>query len=311
MSMDIRDALFDTIYDLAATDNRVVFLTADADAFALRKFKRDFPERFINVGVAEQNMVTVATGLALSGKHVYIYSIISFVTMRCYEQIKFNICGMNLPITIIGLGAGFSFEFDGPSHHGVADIGVMRLLPEMTIYNPCDALSASLSARLSYSKKTPSYIRLDKGSFPDIYMSENEVALGLKAICPPSPINLISTGYMTHKALIVADALKKRRIQIGVIDICRLKPLPEEALMALVHQSVKLLTVEEHSILGGLGTAVGEMLLRNSSPIPLRCIALPDSQCFKYGSRDWLLDQYSVNTDAIIQIIEDNSLCQQ
>ena len=306
MSMDIRDALFDSIYDLARTDSRVVFLTADADAFALRKFKRDFPDRFINVGVAEQNMVTVATGLALSGKHVFIYSIISFVTMRCYEQIKFNICSMHLPITIIGIGTGFSFDFDGPSHHGVADIGVMRLLPEMTILNPCDSLSASFSARLSYSIKTPSYIRLDKGIFADLYASENDAAQGLKVLHPPGPITVISTGYMTHKALAVVDTLKKRGINIGLIDICRIKPLPEDNLLTMVQSSLKLITVEENSILGGLGTAVGEMLLRHSSRIQLQCIALPDCQCFEYGSRDWLLDRYGMSIDSIARIIEGN-----
>ena len=200
MGVDIRDAFFDEIYDIASKDKDVIFITADADAFSLRKYKQDFPDQFINVGVAEQNMVLIATGLALSGKKVFIYSIIPFITMRCYEHIKANICSMDLDVTIIGCGAGLSFSKDGPTHHAIHDIGVMRVLPEMTILNPCDAESAKFSARYSYENKSPKYVRIDKGVFDDIY-SFNEGMDGIKVVSEVKDVTLISTGYMTHKCL--------------------------------------------------------------------------------------------------------------
>ena len=130
---DIRDAFFDELYIKGSQNKDIVILSADMDAFSLRKFSKDFPEQYINVGVSEQNMINIAAGLALSGKIVFCYSIASFATMRCFEQIKVNICSLNLPVSIIGAGAGFSFGYDGPTHHGHQDLSSMRLIPEMTI----------------------------------------------------------------------------------------------------------------------------------------------------------------------------------
>ena len=165
-NIDIRDAFFDEIYDIASRDRDVIFITADTDAFSLRRYKKDFPDQFINVGVAEQNMVAVSAGLALSGKKVFIYAIIPFITIRCCEHIKVNICSMNLPVAIIGAGAGLSFGNDGPTHHAMQDIAVMRILPEITILNPCDGPSAAACARIAYESNTPVYVRIDKGEFP-------------------------------------------------------------------------------------------------------------------------------------------------
>src|SRR3989344_2949968 len=182
--MDIRDAFFDELYRLAKKDSRVMLISDDLDAWGLRKFKEDFPERFINIGVAEQNMIDVAAGLAACGKKVFVYGICSYVTARCLEQIKFSVCSMNLPVVIIGVGAGFSFSFDGPSHHGIHDVGIMRMLPEMTIYNPIDAHSAGMSARMAYAQKSPAYIRLDKGSFLDLHYTRDDLQKGFKILSP-------------------------------------------------------------------------------------------------------------------------------
>jgi len=132
-SNDIRDAYFDTILEEVRLNKDILVLSADMDAFSLRVFEKEFPSQYLNVGVSEQNMINVAAGLALSGKIVFCYSIAAFATMRCLEQIKVNICSMNLPVTIVGAGAGFSFGYDGPTHHGHQDLSSMRLLPEMRI----------------------------------------------------------------------------------------------------------------------------------------------------------------------------------
>jgi transketolase len=300
VEVDIRDAFFDQIYNHAAKDSSLIFISADADAFSLQRFKRDFPDRFINVGVAEQNMVTVATGLALSGKNVFIYAILPFVTMRCYEQIKFNICGMNLPVTIVGVGTGFSFDFDGPSHHGVGDIGVMRMLPEMTIYNPATPLCAENCANAAYHSSTPVCVRLDKGKMKEFYTVETDFSKGFNVLVAGSDLCLLATGREVHRAVGIASNLKGRGIDTGVIDVHRLKPVDVNALLNTIGSYRWAATIEENSIVGGLGSIVAEIFIDNSFAIPLKRLALPDVQCLKYGNRDWLHAYYRFDTPSIV-----------
>ena len=167
--MDFRDAFFDEICKIASEDKDVMVLTADMGAFGLDKFKDAFPTRYINLGIAEQNMVNVAAGLALGGKKVFIYAIATFATYRCYEQIKLNLCDMGLPVTIIGAGPGISYGWDGPSHLCLYDIPIMQVLPEMTILSPSNVLEARKAARIGYECPTPVYIRLRKGEIPATY----------------------------------------------------------------------------------------------------------------------------------------------
>lgn len=300
---DIRDAFFDEIYNIASKDMDVIFITADADAFSLRRYKEDFPDQFINVGVAEQNMVSVAAGLALSGKKVFIYAIIPFITMRCYEHIKVNICSMNLPVTIVGTGAGLSFGNDGPTHHAVQDISIMRTLPEITILNPCDSASASACARIAYKSNSPVYVRLDKGRFPVLYDADEDYSDGLKVIKKISDVNIISTGFMTQQAMKIASELDKFSISVGIIDLYRIKPVNETRLLKIINQSRQLVTIEENSIVGGIGSIMSEILADGGRNTPLKRIAIRDEQCFDYGSRDWLHKTYKIDVDSIVEYV--------
>ncbi|OGN10001.1 MAG: hypothetical protein A3C61_00390 [Candidatus Yanofskybacteria bacterium RIFCSPHIGHO2_02_FULL_39_10] len=284
---DIRDAFFDEIYEIGKADRNMLFLTDDMDAFGLRKFVRDFPVQFINIGVAEQNQVNVATGLTLCGKKVFIFGICSFMTMRCFEQIKFNICGMNLPVVVVGVGAGFSFDSDGPALHGTQDIAIMRSLPEMTIYNPPDAMSASAVARLAYEKDGPSYIRLDKGVYPVIYENKHELQNGFKVVRSVQAVNIISTGYMTSVAIRLVEELEKQGVNVGLLDLMRLKPV-DPLFYKTIENTESLITIEENSLIGGLGSIVGELLIDNDSDIKLKRIGSQDRQFIVYGTRDWL-----------------------
>ena len=284
---DIRDAFFDEIYEIGKADRNMLFLTDDMDAFGLRKFVRDFPAQFINIGVAEQNQVNVATGLTLCGKKVFIFGICSFMTMRCFEQIKFNICGMNLPVVVVGVGAGFSFDSDGPALHGTQDIAIMRSLPEMTIYNPPDAMSASAVARLAYEKDGPSYIRLDKGVYPVIYENKHELQNGFKVVRSVQAVNIISTGYMTSVAIRLVEELEKQGVNVGLLDLMRLKPV-DPLFYKTIENTESLITIEENSLIGGLGSIVGELLIDNDSDIKLKRIGSQDRQFIVYGTRDWL-----------------------
>lgn len=301
MNKDIRDAFFDEIYELASKDKDVFFISADADAFSLKKFKRDMPEQFINVGVAEQNMALVASGLALAGKKVFIYSITSFVSMRCFEQIKANICSMNLPVYIVGLGAGYSFSYDGPTHHATQDIAIMRTLPEVSILNPCDDVSSRAAARACYNKNGPVYVRIDKGAHEKIH-DEQSCIEGVKETSSVSDIKIFSTGYATHMAL---DVARNLNFDVDVIDICRIKPLNEKKILDIIKETRLIFTLEENTIIGGLGSALCEMVVDNDVAVKLKRFALQDKQEFEFGSRQWLINNGGLEKEKIIKTIKE------
>lgn len=299
---DIRDALFEKLYELGAKDKNLIFIADDLDAFVLRKFKKDFPRQFINIGVAEQNMIDLAAGLACGKKKVFVYGICSYVTTRCFEQIKFSICSMNLPVVIIGVGAGLSFSFDGPSHHGVVDIAVMRTLPEITILNPIDALSARVATDYAYRKSSPCYLRLDKGIFPKIYESPEEVERGFKIINKLRDVNIICTGYMTHQVL---KAIRERDLEarVGVVDLLRLKTIGKDFIRQVIKKSKKIITVEENTIIGGLGSIISDVIIDNNFNINLRRFALQDDQIDVFGTREWLLNRNHLDLHSLVKNI--------
>jgi len=302
---DIRDAFFDELCEIGSRDPNVVIITNDMDVFSLRKFKQDYPRQFINIGVAEQNMINVAAGLAACGKRVFVFGILSFVTFRCYEQIKVNICSMRLPVTIIGMGAGLSFGFDGPTHHAMQDIGLMRLLPEMEILNPGDSASAAQCAQFAYKGKGPMYIRIDKGIFPGFYNSGDNFSSGLKVLrdVANSDVTIVASGFMTRQAVAVADALEIQNVNAGVIDIFRLKPVDEPALRELADRSRSFVVLDENAASGGLGTIISEILARHSKKIPFISLTLPDKQFLEYGAREWFLSRSGLDVPAVAEAV--------
>ncbi len=297
--VDIRDAFFEEVYKIVKSDKNVIFISDDMDALALRRLKEDFPNQYINIGVAEQNMMDVAAGLATGGKKVFVFGICSYITMRSFEQIKFSICSMNLPIVIVGIGAGFSFSFDGPSHHGTGDIAIMRTLSEMVICNPCDAFSAAKSAWFSYKNAKCTYVRLDKGNFPNIYQTQQDFENGFKIINKLEETNIISTGFMTKILYEVFKTSSLKKNNLGFVDVLRLKPINKAFIKKVLMRSKSLITIEENSLIGGLGTIISEIISDNSLNIKLERIALADEQLFSYGSRDYLLSKNSLDEKSI------------
>jgi len=300
----MRDAFFDELYKIAKDDPQVVFLTADMGAHSLVRFKKDLKNQYINVGVAEQNMVSISAGLSLGGKKVFIYTIIPFATLRCYEQIKIDLCCMNLPVTIIGAGPGFCYGSDGPTHHATQDIAVMRTLPEMSILNPSDSLMSQASARIAYTNSSPTYVRIDKGMLPLIYDEiKTDFSEGITEVRRGNDLAIISTGIMVCKALEVAESLLTHSISASVIDIYKIKPLNKKLLLEFIDKSNRIVTLEENIITGGIGSAVGEVLNDNSKKIPLKRIAISDEHCFKSGSREDLQAFYNLDRDGITDTI--------
>lgn len=301
-NIDLRDAFFDQVFEIGRKDPDFVFISDDMDAFGLRKFKQSFPSQFINIGVAEQNMIDVAAGLAASGKRVFVFGICSYVTMRCFEQIKFSVCSMNLPVTIVGIGAGFSFEFDGPTHHGTQDLGIMRMLPEISIFNPSDWLSTAQSALLAYNQNKPGYIRLDKGTYPTIYENLKECREGLKIVRKLQKINVISTGIMTHKAVRVVDSMIDKGIKVGLVDIFLLKPT-HKRLITFLESSTVVVSYEENSIIGGIGSIIADLITENHLETKLTKVAIPDKQYLNYGKREWFHKKTRIDIDTLYKTL--------
>lgn len=296
-----RDAFWNKIYDLAKDNKDIVIITADMGAPALDKIRRDLSTQFINVGIAEQNAITIAAGLALSGKKVFTYAIAPFITLRCLEQIRVECAMMKIPITIVGVGGGFGYEDSGPTHHLTEDIAVMRSMPAITIHSVTDSVMASAFAEMSCKMQTANYVRLDRQIFPNIYSENTDFGKGISVLRDGRDYYIASTGSMVHEALKVADVLKEKEgINIGVIDIYSL-PINQGLFLEIVGDAKKLISLEEHFLPGGFGSAVCEVLIDNNRLIPVKRIGLPVSKgyCYQYGGREVIRDYYGVGINGI------------
>jgi transketolase len=287
-NITMRDAFFNALYDIAKQDRNVILISADMGAPSLDVFRRDLGSQFINVGIAEANMVTVATGLALSGKTVFIYAIMPFVTSRCYEMLKVDLSLMNVAVTAIGVGAGFSYDDSGPTHHSTEDLSIMRALPNMTIWNASDSIMAAHLAEMACQTTTPAYVRLDRQVLPVLYAesAKEDFSQGLTPLKTGKDVCIIATGNMVHNALTVAEQLAAQSIDAGVIDLYRLKPLNIDGLLTQISHCKRLVTLEEHLLIGGLGSAVAELLVDSGVSLPLKRFGVQDAYIYAYGGRE-------------------------
>lgn len=301
--LDMRDAFFDEVNNIAAKNPNLLLLTDDQGAFSLEWMREHLPAQYLNVGIAEQNLISVAAGLALSGKTIIAYGIAAFMTMRCYEQVRDDLCLMDLPVTIVVSGSGYTYAGDGPTHHAVQDLALMRSIPGMTIYNPSDATSTSKFAEIACQQPGPKYVRIDRGTLGKIYNQGDDFSAGFNLLIDGSDLIILSTGIMVHTALKAVEKLRKQGINAGVIDVYRLKPVDGPSLLATIGDVPRIVTLEEHSIVGGLSSLTSEILSDNSSPIQLLRLALPDDFVFKYGTRDWLQAEASIDLESVISRI--------
>lgn len=296
----MRDAFFCALYDIAKKDKQVVLITADCGAPSLDKFRQDLSSQYFTVGIAEQNMISIAAGLALDGKIVYTYAIAPFASLRCYEQIKVDLCCMNLPVTILGVGAGFAYDIMGPTHHATEDISIMRALPKITIFNPSDSIMAEAFAEITYKCNGPNYIRFDRDGVPPLYSNRKvDFSRGLVNLKTGKHLCIIATGIMVHRALEVADELSKHSINAGIVDLYRIKPLNEEMLLETMDNYKNILTLEEHFVIGGLGSAIAEILCDNEKDARLKRLGIYDRYYFEYGGREHLHKLCSLDTKNI------------
>jgi transketolase len=302
----MRKTIFDTITKLTKTDNHIYLLTADIGYGLVDEFATKYPDRYINVGVAEQNMIGIATGLALSGKIVFCYSIANFPTLRCLEQIRNDACYHKSNVIIVSGGAGLGYGALGMTHHATEDLAIMRTLPNMTVVAPSDPIETEYAVKEMAQGIGTCYLRLGRNE-PINHDSSLDFKIG-KAITLRGGFvhaNLITTGVMLHTGLKVADKLKKQGIELGVIQMHTLKPLDKDAIYNCLETSPNLFTLEEHSIIGGLGSAVAEVLAEYSKRVNLKIFGIQDKYA-PVGDYDYLLKHYHLTVEDIVLEIQNN-----
>ena len=295
----MRDIFIERIHKEMIRNDRIFFLSADFGAPALDKIRSDFGSRFVNVGIAEQNLVNVAVGLALEGYCVYAYAIAGFLSMRAYEQIRTNISlfaqQRTLNINLVGVGGGVSYDMAGPSHHCLEDLSIMRTLPNIDLYCPADWITAQLLAAHSVQSQKPKYIRLEGKPVGNIY--ENETMIdwkkGFHELNQGEGLCIISCGYMTHRAVKIVRELQKQGRSVGLVDIFKLNPLDTEALFETLKNYSQLISIEEGFIhKGGLDSMLLTLLNQRNARIPLKCFGFEDKYVCSTVSRERL---YAMN----------------
>lgn len=302
----MRDILIGEIYARMKEDGEIFFLSADFGSPALDQLRADFPDRFINVGIAEQNLVSIASGLALEGKTVFAYAIAPFLTMRAFEQIRISLALMaqtrEVNVNLIGVGAGLSYDVTGPTHHCLEDIALMRLLPNVGVISPADCSMMREIAAHALENRKPCYIRLDGKAQPRVYPNgvKPPFADGFGTLRYGEDTCLIATGYMTHVALEVADLLKTQGKEVGVIDLFRLKDPDRGKLREALEGYSKLVTLEEGFIWrGGLDALVASLHLSTSAPREIHPIGFDDGYVFEVGDRKHLHEVAGIGVEQI------------
>jgi transketolase len=276
-----RDAYGEALVEVARRDARVVALDADLSGSTKSNlFARAFPDRFFNAGIAEQNMVGLAAGLAAAGKIPFCSSFAIFVTGRAFEQVRQSVAAPCLPVRLVGSHAGVTVGADGSSHQAIEDVALMRVLPGMTVLVPADAVATRDLVLASMDVNGPVYLRLGRAAVPTIYCDEafgpREFAVGGSArLLPGTDATIVASGVMVAEALNAAYRAREEGLLVGVIDAYSLKPLDAPAIRQAALESGALVTAEEHSVIGGLGAAVAEAI-GETCPVPLVRIGLQD-----------------------------------
>ncbi len=298
----MRDAVIDTICAAARKDRDILFISADLGAAALDAFRADLPDQFIHAGISEQNMVDLASGLALSGKKVFLYAMAPFITARCYEQVKCVIASMNLPVTLIAVGVGLGYDHATLTHFTPEDIACMRALNGIEVLTPGDAEAAEEIANIAIADPDFRYIRLDRQSQAPLYNGgfKSVYDQGFGSIANGKQVAIIACGALLQKAMAARDALAGQGVDAGVIDLFRVKPINGVGLTKLLSEYDAVLTVEEQLLEGGMGGAVAEALVDNGVMKPMKRLGMQDGFAVVNGDRDTLHELYGIDSPHII-----------
>ena len=303
----MRDAFIDQLTDLATEDSDIVFLTGDLGFGAFDEFDAKFNgSQYFNIGVAEQNMTGVATGLALEGKRVFTYSIANFGTLRCLEQIRNDAAYHNANVTVVSNGGGFSYGPLGMSHHATEDLAILRSLPDVDVVAPSSIYEVKEAVKALAFRENTGYLRLDKTINKDDSEKNGKFELGkLRQIVEGKDLSIIATGGILNEALKVANELSRNSIDCAVISCPSIKPLDKEGILKIAESTENLITLEEHNLNGGLGSAISEVLLDENVHLKnFKRIGLNNTFSSVVGSQEFLRKYYEMDAEAIFKTVK-------
>lgn len=301
----MRNQFVRTLCEMANTDKEITLITGDLGFGVLTDFWENYPERFINAGIAEQNMTSVAAGMALEGKKVFTYSIANFTTLRCLEQIRNDAAYHNANVNIVSVGGGFSYGALGMSHHATEDLAILRALPNVTVFAPGDSIETIAVTRAAADIKGTCYIRLGKGKEPNIHINpidDFQVGKALK-ITDGNKVCVFSAGAILSEAFKAANNLNERGISTALYSFPTVKPIDKETIIECAKKYKCIITIEEHNIIGGFGSAIAEVVSEiKGEHAYLRKIGLNDTYSSVVGSQEYLRNYYGICSETIEKI---------
>lgn len=298
---DVRDIFFNNIKKKFIIDKKIYILTNDADVFALKSLKKN--KRFIDAGVAEQNLINIASGIAKNNKKPIVYGFCTFLTFRCYEQLRFNIGSHNLDIKVIGIGPGYSFSYDGPTHHGTQDIYLMYLIPEFEIFNISDNNLAYLISKNINKIKGPAYIRLDKGNLEYNTNVKYNLDKGfeLTSLAKIKKTLIITTGYFCQIANNVSFDLNT----VAVLNLFKFKNFDKKKFLKTVQEYKNIIIFDENSKNGGITAILSNIFIESNLNLKIKILTSKDNQSFLYyKQRDLILDKLELNKKKLKSLID-------
>lgn len=301
----MRTAYLDTLYELAQRDKRVYALISDNGAIVYDKYRKDLSEQYLNLGISEANMIGMAAGMASCGKIPFAYTIGAFLAYRAYEFIRNDVCLQNQNVKIVGTGAGEVYSALGSTHHSTEDLGGLRSLPKLTIICPASPLEVKKATRAAYEYEGPVYLRLGTNREPEIYEHDYDFRIG-KAVTlkEGKDVTLIGMGSMLKTVLDVADQLEADGISSGVINIHTIKPVDRETIIKAVDETGKIITIEDHNVIGGLGSAVAEVIAEYGKAVKFKRIGLHGFSS-GYGTYEQVKEANYIDVSAIYQAVKE------
>ena len=308
-ALTMRDAFLECIYQEMKIDNTIFFVSADFGSPILDKIRNDFPDRFKNVGIAEQNLINISAGLALEGFKVFAYAIASFITMRCFEQIRVSLALLSevrsMNVNLIGVGAGYSYVVSGPTHQCYEDLTLIRALPNFQLLSPSDHITASSLFEGCVSTNGPKYLRFDAQVLPVIYDSfQPNIADGFHIHNNGEKFCIVATGFMVHSALEVIDEISKDGIKIGLIDLFNLTNFNDSKLELILSDYSGVISLEEgFRGRGGLDSMLFEFTSRRSLDIKILNIGVDPGYSFELGTRSELHEKVGIGVHSILSQI--------
>ena len=301
-----RQVICDTLMGLAKDDKNIYVLTSDSRGSAsMTNFANEFPKQFVEVGIAEQNLVGIAAGLATTGKKCFAASPACFLTMRSIEQVKVDVAYSNTNVKLIGISGGVSYGALGMSHHSLQDIAVMRAIPNIDLFLPADRFETEKLVRELVKYDKPAYIRIGRNPVDDVYESTDfDFEIGKANVMREGKdITIIATGETVKPAIEASDELKELGIKCRVLNMHTIKPLDEEAIIKAAKETGNIITVEEHSIYGGLGAAVSEVVVQNA-PVPMKIVGIKDEAAITGTSKE-IFNYYGLSKENLVKLAKE------